>query len=174
MNRFIILFLLFFVTACASDKADSSKEDKSDKQAETKLNTDDLICPQVAILVDAQNHVDYGGEKPNEDQLVASARMINVEGDCAYRKNGIDISFTLHMSARRGPRLGGDQVNFPFYVAVIDPSENILNRQLITARFSFSDNRHAGDDEKMHVFIPLTKDALQGGPSYRVLMGFQK
>ena len=174
MKKVGVFLMVLVLAACASDKSDT-KNDKNDKPAEAKLNTEELICPQVAILTEAQDHTDYGGEKADANQLVAAAHMVRVDGDCGYRKNGIDINYTLHIVAHRGPRLGGDQVSFPFYIAVIDPSENILSRQLITARFAFSGkDRQATDDERLHVFIPMPKESVQAGPAYRVLMGFQK
>jgi acetylornithine/N-succinyldiaminopimelate aminotransferase len=144
------------------------------KPAKVENKTNELICPQVAILQPAQEIFDYGGENPDPAQLVARVKMQSIEGDCGYQKNGIDINFTLHLSALRGPRLGGDKFSMPFFIAIVDPSENIISRQTVTAQFHFAGSKTAMDDEALHVFIPLPEKDQLGGPDYRVLTGFKQ
>lgn len=173
-KKLALLLATLAFAACSSDgdkKPDVVKEDPPPKKQEVK--TDNLICPQVAILEEGQQVADFGGEKSDPSQLVATARMKNVEGDCGYRKDGIDIKYTLNMMARRGPRLGGDSIDFPYFIAVVNPSEQVLSRQVVTAHFKFSDDT-IDTSEPLHVFIPLARDAQIAGPDYRVLMGFLK
>ena len=178
MNKFATLLVLLALTACGGgDKPKVAEEELPSPEPE--IRTDNLICPQVAILRQADEVFDYGGEKPDSLQFVAKAHFKIIEGDCAYRKkensSGIDIAFKLHASAIKGPRLGGNRVSFPYFIAVVDPTDAILNRQVVTAQFNFS-----GDDklteivEPLHVFIPLSAKELITGPSYRVLVGFTK
>lgn len=177
MKKYGILFAFFLtLAACASD---SDKKNTPTEPAKPEIKTDNLICPQVAILQEAQEVMDYGGEKANPAQLVAKARLKSVEGDCAYRtkdnKSGIDIKFTLHEVAERGSRLGGDQVTFPYFIAIADPDDNVIDRQVMTAQITFKgDDKVTEQDEHLHVFIPLKPDVLLAGPSYRVLIGFKK
>jgi hypothetical protein len=178
MKKFGILFALLVLAACAdSDKS----APKDTPPAKPELKTENMICPQVAILKQADEAFDYGGEKPDAAQLVAKARLKAIAGDCAYRKDdeekgsGIDIAFTLQEVAARGPRLGGDQIGFSYFIAVVNPAENILNRQIMTAQFKFSgDSKVAETNEPLHVFIPLPETSLAAGPDYRVLIGFTK
>ena len=178
----MMLLSLLALAACGSDGDKKAKADESaDKPKKEEIKTDDLICPQVAILQEAQDIQDYGGEKPDPAQAVAAAHMVKIDGDCAYHKdekkkakNGIDISFTLHLDAWRGPRLGGNDTSFPYFVALVDPSENILSRQILTAHFTFSGaDKKTADEEKLHIFIPLSAEEMQAGPDYRVLVGFK-
>ena len=171
MKKRIVLFAMLVLAACGEDKDASEKpHDKADKPAVVKYKTEDLICPQVAILEQAQEVVDYGGEKPEPQQLVAKASMKKIEGDCAYRKDdkdlsktGIDIAFTLHLVAARGPRLGGAQTSFPYFVAIIDPADKIVSRQSLTASFTFSgSDKVAESEEDMHVFIPVVTRSTNG------------
>ncbi len=177
MKKFGILFLVLVLAACGGGDKPTVSKDTDDVPAKTeakKLKLTDLICPQTAILEQAQKVSDYGGEAPDPAQLVAEARMTAVKGDCAYRKDGIDIAFTLHLQAARGKRLGGSQVELPLFIAVVDPAEKILNKQTLTAQFKFSGSEKITDtDDLLHVFIPLSEAALQSGPDYRVLVGFQ-
>ena len=175
MKNFILLFVLLSLAACADSKKSVPPEDAPPPPPEIK--TENLICPQVAILKEADEVMDYGGEQPDPAQLVAKARMKNIEGDCAYRKGdkkaGIDIAFTLQTVSARGPRLGGSQVSFPYFIAIVDPAENILSRQLMTVQFKFyGNNKVTESSEPLHVFIPMPETALTAGPDYRVLIGF--
>ena len=178
MNKFGLLFVLFALASCGGGN-DKPKVAEEEIMPEPEIRTDNLICPQVAILRQADEEFDYGGEKPEVSQLVAKAHLKNIEGDCAYRKNsdppGIDISFKVHASAVKGSRLGGDRVSFPYFIAVVDPVDAILNRQVVTAEFKFlGDDKVSEIVEPMHVFIPMPAKELITGPSYRVLIGFTK
>lgn len=179
----LCLLLLFNFAACASkeeEKADEEKQQAEDekKEAEAKKAADTykpkLICPQVAILRELKSVRDYGHEKPSATQLVAAARMQNVAGDCGYEDDGIDIAFRIDFTAIKGPRLGSDRAEFPFFIAVVDPSGKILNKDQMTESFRFSDDaKPVTRTEPLHVFIPMPKDQHQTGPDYRVLTGFQ-
>lgn len=180
MKKFGLLFGVLALVSCAGgDKPEPSKEAPP---AKAELNTDNIICPQVAVLKEAEEAFDYGGEKPAEAQLVAKAHLNKINGDCAYRKDdeknkktGIDIAFTVQAAASRGPRLGGNQVSFPYFIAVVDPAENILSRQVVTAQFKFSGTDKVKEiSEPLHVFIPMPESGLPAGPDYRVLIGFVK
>ena len=165
MKKFGALVLLLVLAACGgADKPDEVKKEDA-KPAVAKTKTADLICPQVAILQKAEEIFDYGGEKPDPSQLVSKSRMKSIRGDCAYRPDGIDILFNLNMVAERGPRLGGSQVSFPYFIVIVDPDENVLSRQVVTAQFKFSSSDKVAEDaEPMHVFIPLPESKLIAGP----------
>jgi hypothetical protein len=181
MKKAALLWIAFApflaLAACSStdDGVDKIKAgDKPEKAKIKEINTDNLICPQVAILREAQKVYDFAGENPDPAQFVALAQMKSVEGDCGYKEGGIDISFKIHMSSTRGKRLGGGQIDFPYFVAIIDPAENIVRRQVVTAHFQFEgSDRNADHDEALHVFVPVAKENIQSGPDYRVLVAFK-
>ncbi|MFA4993757.1 MAG: hypothetical protein WC521_00405 [Bdellovibrionales bacterium] len=178
MKKFGSLLILLALVACSSNKKPEVSEEIS--MPEPEIRTDNLICPQVAILRQADEEFDYGGEKPDVTQFVAKASLKQIKGDCAYRKDeddptGIDISFKVRVSAMKGPRLGGNQISFPYFIAVVDPSDAVLQRQVLTAQFRFTgDSKVAEIEEPLHVFIPVSAKNLITGPSYRVLIGFTK
>jgi hypothetical protein len=163
------------LTGCGDSKKD---EVKIDEEPATEIavpkNKTLPICPQVAIMRELELVRDYGGEKPADDQLVASAYMKKVVGTCSYKDNGVDISFELQMQSGRGPRLGGLHTSFPYFIAVIDPNETILNKELMTTEFSFaSDKQDTTHSEDLHIFLPLKITERDKAPDYRVLIGFQ-
>ncbi len=173
MKKFPLLIVLFALASCAGD---SKPESEAPPKPEVK--TKHLICPQVAIVKEAEEIIDYGQEEADPSKLVAKAKMTKIEGDCAYRKgeasdSGIDIEFRLQSIAMRGPRLEGSKAGFPFFVAVLDPGDTVINRQMLSANYRFSgEGKLAELNEAMHVFIPLPEESLIGGPDYRVLIGF--
>ncbi len=177
MKKFACLSVFLALLGCADGE---EKELDSTPPPQAEIRTERLICPQVAILREAESVVDYGGEQASEDQVVAKARLAKIDGDCAYRKDedkpsGIDIQFKLKATALRGPRLGGDSVSFPYFIAVVDPSDKVLSREVVTAKFRFSGSDAGAEiDESLHVFIPMPVMALNAGPDYRVLTGFLK
>ena len=170
--RFLLFAAVLAIAACSSDSDKKKDADKTEEPKKAEAPTP--ICPQVAIVRALETLRDYGHEKPDPKELVAAARMLNVQGNCAYLPNGIDIKFKLNMQAFRGPRLGGLHTGFPFFVAVVDPDGAVLNKNQLTVDFGFSsEDPLANDEENLHVFIPLAKAAQSAGPNYQVLTGFQ-
>lgn len=177
----IALFLLaasLLLSACGSDDADKKtakvEDEKAAEHKAEKIHTVSPICPQVAIVRGLDVVRDYGHENPDTSQLVAAAKLRDVKGDCEYRDDGIDVAFRLSMAAKRGPRLGGMQASFPIFVAVVDPSGEVLNKNQMTAEVKFSsDEATAMHEESLHVFIPLPKAQHSTGPFYKILSGFQ-
>ncbi len=163
LAHFCLFGCAVLLGACASE-GDKKEEHRPPKPAPVK--TENLICPQTAILHAAQKAVDGA----------VQARLTGVDGDCAYRKDAIDLKFTLHMAARRidPPFVDKKTTDFPIFVALLDPSDSLVARQILTASFAFSGTDPAmGVDMPLHVSIPLAKEAQPSGPDYRVLVGFQ-
>lgn len=161
MNKKIKLSFLCLVAlaACAGDK----DKDKVDLPRH---------CPQVAIFRDLDKVEDYGRDMPDSSTLVALAAMKGIEGECKYKEEGVDITFTLKMGAEKGARLGGDQVSFPYFLSIVKPDDKIMDKEVLTANFQFpSGKTTARLEEALHVFIPL-KEGEDASP-YRVLAGFQ-
>jgi len=179
------LFLLFpmvaMLAACGHDDPEQEKEKETNKAANKEIQKEDErlpICPQTAIVRELDEIRDYGRENPIDEQLVAKATMHSVDGTCEYRdtkkEHGINILFDLSMIAMRGPRLGGLRTTFPYFVAVVDPSGNVLNKNEMRADIHFSSNNEpANVEQSLHVFIPLDKKSWSTGPQYQVLMGWQ-
>jgi hypothetical protein len=170
----------FNLSACGSDddvaKPDDKKaeEEKAPPVAKSKIAEVEPICPQVAVVRGLDVVRDFGNENPDPAQLVAAARLLKVEGNCEYTDDGVDVAFHVNMTAERGPRLGGLRASFPIFVAVLDPSGAILNKDQMTVDISFpSDEKTANHAEALHVVIPMPKDKHTMGPYYKILAGFQ-
>lgn len=157
MKRYISFFtlLLVFPAGCSS----------IDKKGEH-------VCPQTAIIRELEQVKDYGNDTPDNETLVATALMKSVKGRCDYNEGYVDVDFELALVAGRGPRLGSNRVSFPYFVSIIDPAQAILSKELMTAEFTFDDEKKAtGSNESLHVRIPI--ESVPDGRNFRVLMGFQ-
>ena len=130
------------------------------------------ICPQVAAVRDLAQVVDFGrDDTPGFSRLVAAGKIGSIEGDCAFRRTSIDVDAELHLTARRGPGLGGDRVEFPYFVAVVGPGDTPVSKQSLTAVFRFgAQDVEAESVEKIHIVIPTSG---QSDADWRVLAGFQ-
>lgn len=152
-----LLFLPFLLAGCAS----------SDEGPKIPRS-----CPQVAIVRDLERVLDHGQDKPVPETFVAGALMRGLDGSCSYKKDGVDISFDLDLAAEKGPRLGGSQIGFPYFVSLVDPDDKIVSKEIMTANFEFpKGGSFVKKAEPIHVFVPLAKDENAAG--YRVLIGFQ-
>ncbi len=183
MKKFGFLMIFLTMAACASGEDVSVPEAEPEAPpAKLEIKTQNLICPQVAIVKEAEEILDFENGEAVPAKLIAKAKMTGIDGDCAYRKgdieeSGIDIAFTLKSIVMRGPKLDKDKakISFPFFVAVLDQSDNIVNRQTLTEKYRFSgDEKVKEQSEQLHIFIPLLEENLTVGPDYRVLIGFIK
>lgn len=187
MRRLLSLFLLALLalgtlglTACGSDDKDKPDAQKAEEHADeaprgkSKIHDVSPICPQVAVVRGLDLLRDYGRETGGDDQLVAAARLLKVEGTCEYTDAGVDVLYSLNMAAKRGPRLGGAHYSLPLFVAIMDPSGQVVDKNQMAVDLTFSsDDKVINHAEAMHVFIPMNKMERNNGPSYRILTGFQ-
>lgn len=167
----LCLLTLTLLTACSGSDTDSDGDKAPPSTSKSGLSP---ICPQVAIVRGLDSLTDYGQDSPSPGQLVAAATLTGIEGTCEYKTNGIDVLFDLDMIVLKGPRLGGLHFSVPYFVAIMDPTGQIVDKDQMTADISFSSNEKKSDHaESLHVFIPLAADHQTNGPDYQVLLGFQ-
>ncbi len=155
MFRYSFLFLMCFVlVACSSEKGPRR------------------LCPQVVSLRELDSARDYGREEVSEKSLVAVATMEKIEGQCEYDDDGVEILFDLKMSAKKGPRLGGDQIGFPYFISIVSPQGEVLDKKLMSQSFVFEEGaKEMEKTEPLRIFLPL--DEGEDASTYRVLLGFQ-
>lgn len=176
-----ILAVCLLLAACAEGEKPKPEKDIPAPPSTSAVRVEKLICPQVAILREAQETFEYGVAATEPANLIAKARMDRISGDCAYRDgdkkgkgSGIDISFEVHGVAERGAGLKDGSVKLPYFIAIVDPADNILARQLLDRTVDFKAAKSTVVwSEPVHVFVPVQKDALISGPDYRVLVGFK-
>ena len=134
-------------------------------------------CPRVSILKEARVLTLYGDGPGREAPDVAfELELRNVASDCDYDLDdsggGVEVTFSLPIRATRGPAAGSDRVSAPFFVALADPSRQIIAKEVFTAEIVFeADSANARTVEEMEQWIPLGPGEI--GARYETLVGFQ-
>ena len=100
----------------------------------------------------------------------------NVATDCDYdigdEGGGVEVTFALPIRATRGPAAGSDRLSVPFFVAITDPSRQIVAKEVFTAEIAFEgDSASAQTVEEIEQWIPLGPGEF--GVGYETLVGFQ-
>ncbi|MGB4100679.1 MAG: hypothetical protein WBK91_02055 [Alphaproteobacteria bacterium] len=134
--------------------------------------TDTRVCPQVAAVRDLAQIVDFGrDDTPGFSRMVSAGFIGKIEGDCAFRRESIDVDAGIRLTAQRGPGLGGDRVELPYFIAVVGPGDVPVSKQNLTAVFRFGKHDKESETvENIHVNIPTSEGDVGG---WRVLIGFQ-
>lgn len=137
----------------------------------------DLVpaCPDAGLVKGASFFPMTVGDAPHQaaGDLAAAASLKTFSRSCEYRKNGeVDVKLTLNFTGQRGAR--GEKLetqSFPYFIAVLSPSDQILQRQVFSTSVDFDNTTGAGASSEDHTIrIPL-KDVKQG-PNYKIAMGF--
>ncbi len=132
-------------------------------------------CPSTGLVHGASFYPVLAGTAAHQapGDLAASARFESFTGDCKFRKGqpGVDVSLTLNFAGAKGPR--GEKLEtqaFPYFVAVLSPDEQILQRQVFTTKIDFDKTGTGTSSEEQRIHIPLT-DNMQA-PGYKIAAGF--
>ncbi|MEZ0222919.1 MAG: hypothetical protein ACAH83_00065 [Alphaproteobacteria bacterium] len=137
---------------------------------------DTPACPMIGVLRGASFYPVIASDAPHlaEADLAASATMRgSVDGTCKYTKNNeVVVKVALGFAGRRGAKGARlDEHKFPYFVAILSPDDEILQRQEFSTTVDF-DNTGAGASQEDHTIrIPLP-DRMKG-PAYKITAGFR-
>ena len=141
-------------------------------------NKTDSNCPAVLFAQDLGTVSRYTGERREPQNLQFRAEMRDIGGDCQIRRSSVDLRTNFSIVGERGSNDHSgpngapiQQVDLPYFVAILDQSGAIIWKQEFATRLDFGDDRRAGTMEQTDLHIPLRKDDLAS--NYRVLIGFQ-
>ena len=131
-------------------------------------------CPETAIVSGAETvtlFVPGGG--PDLSEMVLRGTLVEFSGECSYDDDMVTMDVQLIVSGERGPAVEtGQVVSVDYFVAVLDPQQRIIGKEVFTADFTFDDQRtRALSREDLRQVIPLENARV--GQAYSVLMGFQ-
>ena len=149
--RFIALIMLALLAGCAA----------FNKPAE------EFACPKTGVIEEAAN-MTLLSPAGNE---MATARLRGFEGNCSFKNNDIaTVNLQVPLFAQKGVD-GGELkgVEVPYFIALLSPDEQILQRQAFNAKIDFN-NTEAGQSTEEHVVkIPVTGpgDAYK----YKIVIG---
>lgn len=127
-------------------------------------------CPQVAVVRDLS--VYQHPPAADENTLVISARMGNVQTGCSLDETGKRIDGGFDVIAIRGTNTAGRRAAMPFFVSVVDQNDTVVKKEVYEIPVRFE-----GDQREMKINIPVNPKVgiPEGGDpkQYRVLIGFQ-
>ena len=150
-----------------------------------------VACPDTGILQDAGEITVFGDAKGHAlENVVASARMANYGGGCAWRDGYVEFVLNIDFQAVQGAE--GKKLkrhDFPYFIAILSPDEQVLQRQGFSTTVPFDNNRQgaaavdasrttavylggAGQmREEHHLRLPVESRA--SAPAHKVVIGFE-
>jgi hypothetical protein len=133
-------------------------------------------CPTAAALADAADLRRYRTPDSQDlTDLIVNARITGLSGACSYadRRRAVRVTLTLAMEATRGPAATGRTVSLPYFVAVTDAEDRILDKAVyaVPAEFPAGRSRVRLTGEQVTLTLPIAPD--RPAASYTVVVGFQ-
>ena len=135
-------------------------------------------CPKVSILKQTRHLTLYGEGPGRDDANVAfELELRDLVGECDHDVDdedggGVEVTFDLPIYATRGPAAETDRLSVPFFVAIADPSRQIVAKEVFTSELIFeTDSANTQTVEEIEQWIPLGPGEI--GARYETLIGFQ-
>ena len=130
-------------------------------------------CPGGVIPSDASKITRFrDGTGRDLTDVIAEGTIQDILVQCKYAKKLVDVDLQIAIVAARGPADRSRVAEFEYFVAIVDPQQNIIAKQPFTIRFEFSDNRtQLGAIEQIEPKLPLPDPSK--GDQYKILVGFQ-
>ncbi|HET8726519.1 MAG TPA: hypothetical protein VFO41_03320 [Alphaproteobacteria bacterium] len=130
-------------------------------------------CPEVRIVGDTAEVTQFR-DGPGRDLTDVEARGViaDFSGECTYGDEDVTVDLNLVIGAEKGPAAATDSARFDYFVAVTDPQQTILNKELFETELTFEGGAvRTAVVEELQLSIPL--DQIGDGSFYEVLVGFQ-
>src|SRR5262249_11700557 len=87
-------------------------------------------CPYAATLNNADRLVRFTGAGRDLTDVGFDAKIPRVTGDCGVTDTMADVSMNIDFVAQRGQALSGDQAPFSYIIAILDPTGQVIARQV--------------------------------------------
>ncbi len=136
-----------------------------------------VACPRPGILADGADLTRWQpGPVRDLTTLVFDARLTGLNGTCrpGRRDRSLEVTLTPAFSVERGPAGGGARVaELPWFVAVVGPGDEVLQRQSFVERMAFNrgETRAAGEGEPVRLSLPVGEE--RRATDYRVFVSFE-
>lgn len=151
----MLLASLLLVAACSREKPEAA-------------------CPRGIVPADSASITRFR-DGPGRDltDVVAEGEILNILIQCKYDKRAVIVDLQIAIAGDRGPADRSRVAEFEYWIAIVDPQQNIVTKQPARVRFQFTDNRTRLGQivSELEPYIPLAD--LQQGPEYQILVGFQ-
>ncbi len=152
--------LLFLPAACSSD---------------SDLGKVALVCPMVGVLSDAAMLREFG-DGAARDQANTAYELEFMRAhllECELKENRMTASLRFEARGKTGPAISSNNVEYPYFVAVLNPDGEVINKTIRKSTVDFKSGKteafFAQEYDDIDFTVPEGKDGL----GYEILIGFQ-
>jgi hypothetical protein len=127
-----------------------------------------VYCPTPFTVADAgrlTHFKDGPGRDPRD--IAYEASLAGASASCEVRRNAIEVTLVMRVSAVAGPSVTAGQTRVPYFVRVINASGSIVQGQEFTADFRLSSANPRGASRE-ELTLTLPRDG-----SYRIAVGLK-
>lgn len=135
-------------------------------------------CAQINIVDDLRFLSEFSDpDTQDEANLISRANIKKVETDCTFKDKSMTVDLTVHFEGYLGDhakqhRMRSPYFSYPFFVAILSPSDEILAKEIFSAAFNYSNNNaQTVHIEKIRQIIPLRNASDRN--RYKIMLGFQ-
>jgi hypothetical protein len=136
-----------------------------------------VACPRPGILADGADLTRWQpGPVRDLTTLIFDARLTGLNGSCrpGRRDRSLEVTLTATFAVERGAAGSGARVaELPWFIAVVGPGEEILQRQSFVERLAFNrgETRAAGETEPVRLSLPVGEE--RRATDYRIFVSFE-
>ncbi len=139
---------------------------------------DDLLvsCPTLTLPADLADLTRYREGAPTDlSTVVLDARITAVDASCrrGRRDQSVDATISMRFQLDRGPAAPSRAVQIPWFLALLDKDNNVVNRQsfILPAQFGANTTRAAVSSQPVEISFPVGQERRV--QDYRIMVGFQ-
>ncbi|MBX7147006.1 MAG: hypothetical protein K1X44_06840 [Alphaproteobacteria bacterium] len=130
-------------------------------------------CPTALVIKQASHlvHYDEGQDKDPTD-VNFKVRIGDIDGVCEFKDREAIITMAIRFFTEKGPANKDQQATFTYFVAIVDPSRHIIDRQSLDLQIPFKeDKQFSGMEEELEQRLQIPEGV---DPSlYKIYVGLQ-
>ncbi len=131
-----------------------------------------VICPNLRIITGADELTAYRGSGRDLTDVDFTVAMTDASFDCIASDDEVEGEIAVLFDVRRGPANESARAPFNYFVAVVDPNQQILAREAFDVVVPFAENRgRVTFQEVIAPQIPLP--APEAGGNYSIFLGLE-
>jgi hypothetical protein len=126
------------------------------------------VCPQPFTVGDASRltHFREGAGRDPRD-IAYEATLLGAGSTCEVSRNRVDVTLLMRISVSAGPSVAAGRTSVPYFVRVLDESNNVVQSQDFTAEFRLTTGNPRGtSQEELQFSVPRTG-------AYRIAVGLR-
>ena len=125
-------------------------------------------CPQPFTVQDAERltHFKEGAGRDPRD-IAYEASIVGSVTKCALSRNRVDVTLFMRISVSAGPSASAGRTSVPYFVRVLDSSNNVVQSQDFSADFRLTAGNPRGSSQEELTFVV----PVEGG--FRIAVGLK-